>query len=33
MQTVSKLLTDLPDKVPDTVEKVFLIEAMTIHAR
>ncbi len=31
MQAVSKLLTDLPDKVPDTSEKVFLSEAIDCY--
>jgi hypothetical protein len=31
MQVVSKLLTDLPDKVPDIAEKVFLIEAIDCY--
>jgi hypothetical protein len=30
-QTVSKLLADLPDKVPDTTEKVFLSEAIDCY--
>jgi hypothetical protein len=31
MQAVSKLLTDLPDKVPDMAEKVFLSEAIDCY--
>src|SRR6267142_1946759 len=31
MQVVSKLLTNLPDKVPDTAEKVFLAEAIDCY--
>jgi hypothetical protein len=31
IQAVSKLLTDLPDKVPDTEEKVFLAEAINCY--
>lgn len=31
IQAVSKLLTDLPDKVPDTAEKVFLGEAIDCY--
>lgn len=31
MQAVSKLLTDLPNKVPDTTEKVFLAEAIDCY--
>jgi hypothetical protein len=31
IQAVSKLLTDLPDKVPDMVEKVFLSEAIDCY--
>jgi hypothetical protein len=31
MQAVSELLTDLPDKVPDVAEKVFLAEAIDCY--
>jgi hypothetical protein len=31
MQAASKLLTDLPDKVPDMAEKVFLSEAIDCY--
>jgi hypothetical protein len=31
MQVVSKLLTDLPDMLPDTAEKVFLAEAIDCY--